>query len=166
MQTTETRTAPSVVSRAAVASVVTAVAVTVVGGIAAGSSGAAGAAVGGVIAVAVFAFGAFAVDAVARLMPAASLLFALVTYTFQVAAMALVFVALNTSGLLDDGTLDSTWVGIAIIAGAFVWMAVQIRMATTARIPAFEPRPEQAPAAGSQERPDEASADASEAGAR
>ena len=161
MQTTETRTAPSVVSRAAVASVVTAVVVTVVGGIAAGSSGAAGAAVGGVIAVAVFAFGAFAVDAVARLMPAASLLFALVTYTFQVAAMALVFVALNTSGLLDD-TLDSTWVGVAIIVGAFVWMAVQIRMATTARIPAFEPRPETAAAAPS----DEALTAPSEADAR
>ena len=73
-------------------------------------------------------------------MPTASLLFAMLTYTFQVVAMALVFVALDESGLLDD-ELDSTWVGIAIILGALVWMTVQIVLATTARIPAFEPRP-------------------------
>lgn len=143
--TTEART-PSVVRRAAFVSALGALVLVVVGALAGGSSAAAGAAVGGVLAVGVLAFGSFAVDAVARLMPTAALLFAMVTYTFQVVAMALVFVALNESGLLDEA-LDGTWVGIAIIVGVFVWMTVQIVLATTARIPAFEPRPA-APAEG------------------
>ncbi|NHA00083.1 hypothetical protein G5V59_07500 [Nocardioides sp. W3-2-3] len=42
--------------------------------------------------------------------------------------------------LRPAGRRDSTagWVGGAIILGAFVWMGVQIALATTARIPAFE----------------------------
>jgi hypothetical protein len=51
--------------------------------------------------------------------------------------MALAFVAVSRSGLLDD-ELSRNWLGGAIIAGAFVWLAVQIRLSTTARIPAFE----------------------------
>lgn len=136
MQTTETRTT-SVVTRAALAAVATGAALVVLAAIVSGAPAAAGAAVGGVIAVGIFAFGAFAVDAVSRLMPAASLLFAMVTYTFQVVLMALVFVGINRSGLLDD-ELDRNWLGAAIIVGAFVWLAVQVRLATTARIPAFE----------------------------
>lgn len=139
MMTTDTRT-HRVVTRAALVAAGAAAGLVLVAALVSGESAALGAAVGGVIAVGVFAFGSFAVEAVARLMPAASLLFAMVTYTFQVAAMALVFVALNTSGLLDD-EIDSTWVGIAIIVGAFVWMTVQILLATTARIPAFETVP-------------------------
>ncbi|TQK70500.1 hypothetical protein [Nocardioides sp. SLBN-35] len=139
MLTTETRT-HRMVLRAALVAAAAAVLLIAVAALVAGSSAALGAAVGGVIAVGVFAFGSFAVELVSRLMPTASLLFAMLTYTFQVVAMALVFVALNESGLLDD-ELDSTWVGIAIILGALVWMTVQIVVATTARIPAFEPRP-------------------------
>jgi hypothetical protein len=139
MMTTDTRT-HRVVTRAALVAALAAAVLVLVAALVSGESAALGAAVGGVIAVGVFAFGSFAVEAVARLMPAASLLFAMVTYTFQVAALALVFVALNQSGLLDD-EIDSTWVGVAIICGAFVWMTVQILLATTARIPAFETRP-------------------------
>ncbi|MEQ6900115.1 hypothetical protein [Nocardioides sp. YIM 152588] len=100
----------------------------------------AGAVVGTLVAVAVFGFGAAAVQVVARLMPAASLLFALVTYTFQVVAMALVFVALNRSGLLDS-SLDRGWLGGAIILGALVWTGVHLGTASRARIPAYEPVP-------------------------
>ncbi|TWH01665.1 ATP synthase protein I [Nocardioides sp. J9] len=139
MMTTDSRT-HRVVARAALAATASAVVLVGVAALVSGGPAAAGAAVGGLIAVGVFAFGSFAVEAVARLLPSASLLFAMVTYTFQVALMALVFVALNTSGLLDD-ELDRNWVGGAIILGAFVWMGVQIVLATTARIPAFETRP-------------------------
>ncbi|WP_436698482.1 hypothetical protein [Nocardioides sp. BYT-33-1] len=139
MMTTETRT-HRVVVRAAVAATAAAVLLVVVAAFAGGGSAALGAAVGGAVAVGVFAFGSFAVELVSRLMPAASLLFAMVTYTFQVVAMALVFVAVNRSGLLDD-ELERNWLGGAIILGAFVWMAVQVRLATTARIPAFESPP-------------------------
>ncbi len=130
--------APSVVTRAAVVAVAAEAILCGIAAAAAGSSGALGAAVGGAIAVGVFAFGSFAVDVVSRVMPAASLLFALMTYTLQVLVMALVFVALSRSGLLDH-EIDRDWLGAAIILGAFVWIAAQIRMAVTARIPAFEP---------------------------
>ncbi|MCX6400127.1 MAG: hypothetical protein NTX33_09380 [Propionibacteriales bacterium] len=136
MMTTETRT-PSVLMRAALVAVAAGAVLVVVAALASGSPAAWGAVVGTVIAVGIFAFGAFTVDAVARLLPAASLMFALLTYTFQVAAMALAFVAVNRAGLLDD-ELDRNWLGAAIIVGAFVWMAAQIRLATTARIPAFQ----------------------------
>ena len=139
MLTTDTTT-PLVVLRAAVVSALAAALVVAVAALAAGGPASAGAAVGGAVAVLVLAFGAFAVDAVSRLMPAASLLFALVTYTFQVVLMALVFVGLNRSGLLDR-ELDRNWLGAAIIAVVLVWTVAQIRLATTARIPAFEPRP-------------------------
>jgi hypothetical protein len=133
---TEPRT-PSAVSRAAVGALAAGLGLAAVGALVSGSPAAYGALVGTAISVGVFAFGAFAVDAVARLLPAASLLFAMVTYTFQVLLMALAFVVVNRSGLLDD-ELDRAWLGGAIIAGAFVWMGVQIRVATTARIPAFQ----------------------------
>lgn len=139
MMTTDTRT-HRVVTRAALVAAVAAAGLVLVAAFVSGRPAALGAAVGGVIAVAVFAFGSLAVEAVSRVMPAASLLFAMVTYTFQVVVMALVFVALNRSGLLEDD-LDGRWLGGAIILGAFVWMAVQIRLATTARIPAYETRP-------------------------
>ncbi|MDN5744711.1 MAG: hypothetical protein L0H31_06260 [Nocardioidaceae bacterium] len=138
MLTTETRRPPSAVVCAALVALGAAIVLVAIGAIVSGSPAAWGAAVGGVIAVGVFAFGAFTVDAVARLMPTASLMFAMLTYTLQIVLMALAFVAVNRSGLLDD-ELDRHWLGGAIIVGALVWLAVQVRMATTARIPAFEP---------------------------
>lgn len=138
MMTTDTRT-HRVVTRAALVAAVAAAVLVLVAALVSGEPAALGATVGGVIAVGVFSFGTFTVDAVARLLPAASLLFALVTYTCQIVALALVFAAINGAGLLDD-ELDGAWLGGAIILGALVWMAAQIRLATTARIPAFETR--------------------------
>ncbi|MBM9461277.1 hypothetical protein JK386_15355 [Nocardioides sp. zg-536] len=136
MKTTETRL-PGVLARAALAAGVAGAALVILAALVSGASAAAGAAVGGVLAIAVFAFGAFAVDAVARLLPAASLLFAMLTYTLQVVVMGLAFVALNRSGLLDS-EVDRGWLGGAIILGALVWTAVQLRLATTARIPIYD----------------------------
>ena len=138
MKTTETRTAPSVVVRSALVALGAAVVVVALGAVFSGGAAAGGAAVGALIAIAVFAFGGITVDAVARIAPAASLLFAMITYVFQIVVMALVLVALNGSGLLDD-QLDRTWLGVAVIVTTFVWICAQIRLATTARIPAFEP---------------------------
>jgi ATP synthase protein I len=109
----------------------------VAGALVEGSAASYGALLGTAIAVVVFSFGAFTVDAVARLLPVASLMVALLTYTLQVVLMALVFVGLSGSGLLDD-TISRPWLGGAIIAGALVWSAVQIRATTTARIPVYE----------------------------
>ncbi len=110
---------------------------TLVGALTSGSDAAFGALAGTGFVLAVFAFGSFAVQAVAQLMPAASLLFALLTYTLQVAAMALVFVALTRSGALD-GPLDRHWFAGTIIGGAAGWLVGQVVLTTRARIPAFD----------------------------
>lgn len=107
-----------------------------------GSPAAYGALVGTGIALLVFCFGAFAVDAVARLMPVASLLVALLTYTMQVLLMLVVFVGLNRSGALDD-SLDRAWLGGSIIAAVLTWTFAQLTASAKARIPAFETSPDQ-----------------------
>ncbi|WP_435771689.1 hypothetical protein [Nocardioides sp. SYSU DS0651] len=136
MKTTEARR-PAAVTRAATAALAVGLVVAALGLLADGAPAAWGALIGTALSVGVFAFGALAVDAVARLLPAASLLFAMVTYTFQVVVMALAFVALSRSGLLD-AEVSREWLGGAIIAGTLVWTAVHLRLSTTARIPAFE----------------------------
>ncbi len=112
-------------------------ALALVGSLVEGSAAAYGALIGTAIAVGVFAFGTFAVDAVAKVMPVASLLIALLTYGFQVILLALVFVAFDRSGLLDS-ELDRGWLGGAIVLGALVWSAAQIRATATARIPVYD----------------------------
>ena len=102
-----------------------------------GSDAALGALAGTGFVVAVFAFGSFAVQAVAQVMPAASLLFALLTYTLQVVVMALVFAALTDSGVLD-GALDRHWFAGTIIAGAAGWLVGQVVLTTRARIPVYD----------------------------
>ncbi|MDI6909663.1 hypothetical protein [Nocardioides sp.] len=113
---------------------------TVLGALVAGSPAALGALVGTALVVLVFAGGSFAVSEVARLMPAAALLVALLTYTLQVVAMALVFVALSGSGLLDE-TLARGWLAGAVIAGTAGWLVLQVTLATRQRIPAYDLRP-------------------------
>lgn len=111
-----------------------------IGALVAGSSAAYGALVGTALVVLVFAGGSFAVNEVARIMPAASLLVALLTYTLQVVAMALVFAALSRSGALDEA-LDRAWLGGAVIAGTAGWILLQVVLATRVRIPVYELRP-------------------------
>jgi len=105
-----------------------------------------GALVGMALCVTVFGFGAFVVDAVAGLMPSAALLMALLTYTLQVAIMALAFLALTRSGALDD-TIDRRWLGGTVIACTMAWLAAQTWFATRLRIPAFD-LPADGPEAG------------------
>jgi ATP synthase protein I len=118
------------------------------GGLLSGSAAAYGALVGTVLVVGVFGFGTFTVNAVAAVMPTASLLVAVMTYTLQVVAMALAFVILSGSGALDE-TIDRAWLGGTVIAGTMVWLVVQIVQATSRRIPIYDvslPDVEQAPA--------------------
>ncbi|KAA1428848.1 hypothetical protein [Nocardioides antri] len=137
---TTTTSGPLAVA-AAVTTAVGAVLV-VVAALVSGEAAAYGALLGTAIAVVVFSFGGFAVDAVARLMPVASLLVALLTYTMQVLLMLMLFVGLNRSGALDD-TLDRGWLGGATIVGVLVWSVVQLTASAKARIPAFETPGEQ-----------------------
>jgi hypothetical protein len=122
---------------AALAAVAVGLSLAVIGALAGGSPAAYGALAGTGFVVAVFGLGTAAVHVVAQALPEASLLVALLTYTLQIVLMALVFVALQGSGLLDE-TLDRAWFGFAVIAGAACWLIGQIALATRARIPAYD----------------------------
>lgn len=123
---------------AATVSVAAGLVVAATGWLVAGSAAALGALVGTVAVVVIFAFGAFVVNAIAALMPSAALMVALLTYTLQVAAMALFFVALTQSGALDDGTIDREWLAGSIIVGTFVWITLQVVMTTRQRTPIYD----------------------------
>lgn len=102
-----------------------------------GAPAAYGALVGAVLVLAVLGTGSLVVGYVARTMPAASLMVAMLTYTLQVVLLLVFFMAMTRSGALDDG-VDRDWLGGAIIVGALVWTFVQIVLSTTARIPAYD----------------------------
>lgn len=122
------------------------------GAVVGGSPAAYGALAGALLVVAVFGFGSGVVHVVAGLVPAASLLVALLTYTLQVVAMAVVLVSLETSGLLDDA-LDRRWLAGAVIVGTLAWLAAQVVLASRLRIPAYD-LPPTPPPTGLPERPE------------
>lgn len=126
---------------AAVAALVAGALVVAIGAIASGAPAAYGALAGTFIVVGVFGFGAFTVNLVARVLPAAALLVAMLTYTLQVVLMAVIFLALTRSGLLDDA-LDRQWLAAAVITGTLVWLIAQIVATMRARIPAYQLPPE------------------------
>lgn len=80
---------------------------------------------GGGIVLVFFGFGAVVVGASAQLAPQTALLVAMVTYTFQVVLVALVFAALTKADAFDSD-LDAGWLAGALIAGTFAWMAGQL----------------------------------------
>lgn len=96
-----------------------------------------GALVGGAVALSFFAFGSFSVNLIARVMPAASLIVALMTYVLQVVMVGAVFLALEQSGVFDSA-LDDRWVAAGVIVGTFAWMVAQIIFTMKARIPVYE----------------------------
>ena len=131
------RTGSSVLTRAAMASMGLGVVAVVAGWLVEGAPAAYGAAIGALIVLGVFGFGSFVVNTVAALMPTAALLVALLTYTLQVVAMGLVFVALSGSGLLGD-TLDREWLAGTVIAGTLVWVVCQIVATMRVRIAIYD----------------------------
>ncbi len=132
-----TTTTPGPLVFAAAVTTVVGVLVVVLAALTGGEPASYGALVGTAIALVVFSFGAFAVDAVARLMPVASLLVAMLTYTMQVLLMLVVFVGLNQAGVLDD-SVDREWLGGSIIIGVLAWTFAQLIASAKVRIPAFE----------------------------
>lgn len=113
------------------------VVVVLLGAATGGSPAAFGALAGTLLVVVVLAMGAGAVHVVADVLPAASLMVALLTYTLQVVLMAAVFAALSGSGLLDS-VLDRRWLAGAVITGTLAWLAVQVTLTTRLRIPAYD----------------------------
>jgi ATP synthase protein I len=96
-----------------------------------------GAVVGGLVTLAVFGFGTALVSLVARMVPAASLLVALLTYTLQLLVLALVVAGLERADL-DAATLSRGWFAAGVIAVTALWLVGQVVAATRQRIPVYE----------------------------
>ena len=96
-----------------------------------------GAATGGVVTLAVFALGITVVALVARLMPSASLLVALMTYALQLLVLALVVAALERADVGSE-VLSRGWFAAGVIAVTLLWLVGQLVAATRQRIPAYD----------------------------
>lgn len=127
----------TVLGGAALGSLVLGLAATGVGALVDGSAAAYGALAGTALVVVVFAFGSATVHAVAGLLPAASLVVALLTYALQLLVVLVVLSALDGSGLVGE-TLSRGWLAGAVICGALGWSFVQVALATRVRIPVYE----------------------------
>ncbi len=103
----------------------------------AGRPAALGAVIGTAIIVVVLAGGSLVLDLVATVLPAATLLVALLTYTLQLLVLLVALLALERSGLLGD-ELDRAWLGGAVIVATALWMAAQLRVHLTRRIPVYD----------------------------
>jgi len=118
----------------------------------AGSTGGLGAGVGTVLVTTVLASGAAVVGLTARVLPAASLLVALLTYTLQLVLVVVVMVALADSPAVAE-RLSASWFAGAVIACALTWTVAQVVVSTRVRIPAYDlPRDASLPTATTPER--------------
>jgi ATP synthase protein I len=91
-----------------------------VAGLTAGRAGVLGAVFGVTLVCSFFLFGAFNTGLAATYAPRASLLVALLTYTVQVVALALVLAGVSRSGLAEE-TIDVRWLSGTVIVGTLVW---------------------------------------------
>lgn len=144
-ETARTRRAggSAVLVGAGVATVVAGLLAAALGALVDGAPAAYGALVGAALVAFVFAFGSATVHAVAGLLPAASLVVALLTYALQLLLVLVVLSALDGSGAVGD-TLSRGWLAGAVIVGALAWTFVQVVLAARVRIPVYE-LAEQAP---------------------
>lgn len=110
-----------------------------------------GALVGALVVVVVASVGTILVNVVAGLLPSASLLVALLTYSLQLMLVVLAFAGLERSGWLGP-TLDRQWVGGTAIVVMLAWLGIQLLLAVRERIPAFDLRPAGPAAAGREVR--------------
>lgn len=102
-----------------------------------GTTAAVGALVGGGAAVVVFGVGTATVHLVSEVLPGASLLVALLTYTLQLVALMALVAALAGSEVASSDA-GRTWFAVALITATFGWLGAQVWQATRARIPAYE----------------------------
>lgn len=136
----DTRTGLSPLLGALGAGAAAVVVLVVVAAVAAGSAAVVGAASGGGLTLVVFGLGTAFVSVVARLMPRASMLVALLTYVLQLLVLALCIAAIDGAGIGQD-TLARGWFAAGVIAVTLLWMVGQLVAATRQRIPAWDPSP-------------------------
>ncbi|WP_203335969.1 hypothetical protein [Nocardioides limicola] len=110
----------------------------VTGALLVGAPAAWGAGIGATMAGGIFVVGALVVYVAARVMPSLALVVALLTYVSQVLLAALIFVQLEGSGVLDDGTVHRAWLAALLVLCTLVWVTVQITSATRSRVPIFD----------------------------
>jgi ATP synthase protein I len=89
---------------------------------------------GAVATVLVLAFGALVVDAVARIMPSASLMLALLTYVCQILVLTVALVAVAGHG---DDTV-TRWAAGGLIAVTLTWTLAHVMLATRRRIAVYD----------------------------
>lgn len=82
----------------------------------------------------ILAAGALAVDAVARIMPVASLLLALLTYVCQVLLLTVALIVVADSA---DDTV-TRWSASALMAVALAWTVAHVVLATRRRIAVYD----------------------------
>lgn len=139
---TTTQTAPrapgtALLVRTAALALAVGLVVAVIGAVLDGGAAFAGALVGSALVTVVFAFGTISVNLVAHLVPTASLLVALLTYTLQLVLLAAALIALARSGAIDS-TLSRGWLAGGLFASSAVWIVGQIVLATRARVPLYD----------------------------
>ena len=125
------------VGRSASAAFAAGLLITVAGLLVGGGDAALAAFIGTVAVVAVLFSGALVVTIVADLMPAASLMVAMLTYTLQMALLGLLLLPLSATDWAG-AHLDATWLALAVIGGALSWTVCQVLLATRARIPVYD----------------------------
>jgi ATP synthase protein I len=133
----DTRPGVTVLLGAAMAAAAAVVLLTAVAAITQGAHAAAATGVGGGMALAIYLFGTAALNVVAGIMPTISLLFAMLTYTLQVALMTLLMVAINQSDVFPT-SLTRGWLAAGVILTTLTWMGAQIWQATHLRLPAYD----------------------------
>lgn len=102
-----------------------------------GSTGLIGALAGAGIALLVLATGFALVDMVSGLVPAFSMIFALLTYSFQVVVLAGVLAVLRSADDID-ATLTPGWFAAGVIVVALAWSVCLVWHAMHARVPLYD----------------------------
>lgn len=122
---------------AVLASLMAAVFVAVLAAVVDGSAGLVGGLAGAGVALLVLATGFAVVDMVSGLLPSFSLIFALLTYTFQVVLLAGLLTMLRTADDIDD-TLTPGWFAGGVIGVALAWTVCLVWHAMRARVPLYD----------------------------
>jgi ATP synthase protein I len=109
----------------------------VAGGLVGDRSGLLGVVAGAGLALLVLATGLVVVDLVATVLPSASMLVALLTYTLEVVALGALLVAFSRAEGLAE-TLAPRWLGAGLVAVALAWTVALVVHATRARVPVYD----------------------------
>ena len=135
--TQDTRTGFSPLLGALAAAAAAVLVLVVVAALVDGRAAVVGAAGGGVLTLAVFACGVAVVSVVARMMPSASLLVALMTYALQLLVLALCVAAIERAGVGPED-LSRGWFATAVIVVTLLWVVGQLAAAMRQRIPVYD----------------------------